>query len=147
MDGGKTFSPFSGDADVVVRMSYAGNSGDTLLYDTEMLSLNLTGPGGLMIRESPTRASTGRTTVQPLSGGGYAIGSFFDVFTEISLDGGASWSPAQDSAPMELTTDAQQVAPITAPTPLLPPPTDLYVSPQQYHILLQQGIVIRNSQA
>src|SRR5438067_3077839 len=28
----------------------------------------LTGPGGLMIRESPTRASTGRTTVQPLSG-------------------------------------------------------------------------------
>src|SRR5207248_1472856 len=52
MDGGKTFTPFSGDANVVVRMSYAGNSGDTQLYDTEMLSLNLTGPGGLMIRES-----------------------------------------------------------------------------------------------
>ena len=27
---------------------------------------------------------------------------------------------------------------------MLPPPTDLYVSPQLYHILLQNGIVIRN---
>src|SRR5207244_9975250 len=60
------------------------------------------------------------------------------------LDGGANWSPTSDSAPMLLQTDAQTVAPVTAPTPLLPPPTDLYVSPQLYHILLQNGIVIRN---
>ena len=45
---------------------------------------------------------------------------------------------------MELQADAQQVTPITVPTPLLPPPNDLYVSPQQYHLLLQQGIVLRN---
>jgi len=35
-------------------------------------------------------------------GGGYMIDSFFDVFTDISLDNGANWSPAQDAAHVEL---------------------------------------------
>src|SRR6185436_16766237 len=82
-DGGHTFIPIMGSADVTVRMAYAGNDGETQLYDTEMLALNLALPGGIMLRESPTRASTGRTTVRLQPGGGYSIGSFFDVFTEI----------------------------------------------------------------
>jgi hypothetical protein len=69
-----------------------GSPGD---YSTEMLALNLTAStpfGPLMIRESPTLASTGHTTLTPDSGG-YRIDSFFDVYTELSLDGGMSWMP------------------------------------------------------
>lgn len=67
--------------------------GDTTgTFDTEMLSMSLTG-GGVMIRESPTRASTGKTSIQDIGGGMYHIDSFFDVFTELSLDGGSTWIP------------------------------------------------------
>ncbi len=69
-------------------------------FDTEMLSMTLTTHtafGPLMIRESPTLPSRGQTSVCG-STGNYHIDSFFDVFTELSVDGGQSWSPAQPSA-------------------------------------------------
>ncbi|MCY2929832.1 MAG: PEP-CTERM sorting domain-containing protein [Planctomycetota bacterium] len=47
--------------------------------------------GAVMIRESPTRAG-GRFTATPIPGG-YMIDSFFDIYTEVSTDGGGSWSP------------------------------------------------------
>ncbi len=72
------------------------DSASTRFFDTEMLALSLTGTG-YMIRESPTKASTGKTTIQDLGGGQFQINSFFDVFTEISLDGGATWDTAQTS--------------------------------------------------
>jgi hypothetical protein len=66
------------------------------VFDTEMLMLDLSGGGAMpfMIRESPTLRSTGMTLIQELPGGGFAIDSFFDVFTELSLDGGQTWIPA-----------------------------------------------------
>jgi hypothetical protein len=79
-----------------------GGSGGT--YDTEMLSLDLTGlyqsSGGLapfMLRESPTLASVGQHMVTPAGDGTYFISSFFDVFTELSLDGGQTFYPASSS--------------------------------------------------
>ncbi len=69
-------------------------------YATEMLSLNLTGlPFGAQIRESPTLASTGNHSITDVPGG-YVIDSFFDVFTELSLDGGATWFPS--TGPMHI---------------------------------------------
>ncbi len=66
-------------------------------FQTEMLSLNLQGTvpglGAFMIRESPTKQSTGQVTIQQLPGGMFQIDSFFDVFTELSTDGGATWMP------------------------------------------------------
>ena len=66
-------------------------------FDTEMLSLNLQGTvpglGTFMIRESPTLQSTGHVTIAALPGGMFQIDSFFDVFTELSTDGGATWMP------------------------------------------------------
>jgi PEP-CTERM motif len=62
-------------------------------FDVEMLSMSLTG-GPLMIRESPTRASTGKTSITQIGPSLYHIDSFFDVFTELSLDGGATWMPS-----------------------------------------------------
>ena len=70
---------------------------DTRFFDTEMLSLNLTGgslPSGMMLRESPTRASAGKTSISPSAGGTHRISSFFDIFTELSMDGGQTWIPA-----------------------------------------------------
>jgi hypothetical protein len=81
-------------------------SHDTGTFDTEMLSMMLTGlgPGPMgppvMIRESPTRQSTGKTTLRDIGApgpgpgdDGYHIDSFFDVFTELSIDGGNTWIP------------------------------------------------------
>src|SRR2546422_272018 len=72
-------------------------SGSTRYYNTEMLQLDITGGGlgTIMIRESPTLASTGGTNITDLGGGMFQINSFFDIFTEISVDGGNTWT--QDS--------------------------------------------------
>ena len=66
-------------------------------FQTEMLALDLQGgslPPGVMIRESPTLQSLGQTTITAIGPGQYQIDSFFDVFTELSIDGGATWMPS-----------------------------------------------------
>src|SRR6185295_18490016 len=67
-----------------------------------------------------------------------------DIFTEISLDGGANWSPAVEAAEVELRPDVALITPIPAPTRLLPPRNDAYISPAQFHILTAQGIIIKD---
>jgi hypothetical protein len=71
------------------------------VINTEMLQLDISGgglPSGMRIRESPTLASLGKTTIlADTPSGPYHIDSFFDVFTELSLDGGQTWTPS-DSA-------------------------------------------------
>jgi hypothetical protein len=65
-------------------------------YDTEMIQIDASIDAGafgtLMIRESPTKASIGETDVK-YGSNDYYIDSFFDVFVEISLDGGQNWYP------------------------------------------------------
>jgi MYXO-CTERM domain-containing protein len=81
----------TGPVHTVVRNYTSGQLGT---FDTEILSMDLTGNIGgqpVMIRESPTRQSLGRTTVS--QGSNYIIDSFFDVWTELSLDGGITWLP------------------------------------------------------
>ena len=63
-------------------------------FATEMLQMNLTGSNfPVLVRESPTLPSFGQSTVQPVPGG-FRVDSFFDVFTELSLDGGQNWIPS-----------------------------------------------------
>ena len=76
-------------------------------FDTEMLSLNLSGgtlPAGMMLRESPSRASVGHADDTSLGGGQFKIDSFFDVFTELSLDGGVTWVPSNQPSRLLLGT-------------------------------------------
>lgn len=54
-------------------------------YETEMLDLRASFEG-IQLRESPTLRSSGRTTVTERPGG-VGIESFFDIFTELSLNG------------------------------------------------------------
>lgn len=88
--------PFLGMGPVqTIVFGKAGNV--TGSFDTEMLSMSLSGTtplGPFIIRESPTLASTGQTKITDIGGGLYQIESFFDVFTEISIDGGATWIPS-----------------------------------------------------
>jgi hypothetical protein len=68
-------------------------------FDTEMLQLNLQGNspfGPFKLRESPTKHSLGQHTIRQ-DPRGYRVSSFFDVFTEMSLDGGETWIPANRS--------------------------------------------------
>lgn len=87
------------DAPAQMTVQVTKNNGadpQTGSYQTEMLQLNIQGgnlPPGVMIRESPTLQSTGQTTIAH-NGTGYHIDSFFDIFTELSVDGGQTWSPS-----------------------------------------------------
>ncbi len=88
--------------DVFVEFSA---DGATRYFDTEMLSLDLvmsTPYGQMMIRESPTLQSMGHYSIRDLGNGMYHVDSFFDVFTELSLDGGQTWTPADGSTHFEL---------------------------------------------
>lgn len=72
-------------------------------FDTEILQLDISGgqlPAGLMIRESPTLASPGHTNYPAFQWlpGIFVVNSFFDVFTELSLDGGQTWTPGDGAA-------------------------------------------------
>ena len=90
--------PGTGGTQTIVFGKFGQTTGT---FQTEMLQLNLEGTvpglGGFMIRESPTKASTGQVTITDIGGGQYQIDSFFDVFTELSIDGGATWMVGSDS--------------------------------------------------
>ena len=110
-------------------------------YDTELVQLDIQGgtlPGPMRLRESPTLASTGKTAIQPTPSGGYIISSFFDVFTEISLDNGQTWSqPTNGPAHMHMAS--------TANTNTLPAKEANYVSPADWHAAYAQGIYLTNA--
>lgn len=80
----------------VDTVAYGRPPGGLGTFDTEMLQMSLSGNsplGPFMIRESPTLPSLGRTSITDIGGGMYHIDSFFDVFTELSVDGGSTWIP------------------------------------------------------
>ena len=86
---------------VVRTFGRANSTPQTGTFQTEMLSMDLSG-GGVLVRESPTLATTGQTTITDIGGGNFHIDSFFDVFTELSMDGGNNWIPSDTSTHMVL---------------------------------------------
>jgi hypothetical protein len=79
---------------------------DTRFFDAEILAIQMqpSTVGGVMIRESPTRQSLGKTFVRngPSLSRPFLVSSFFDVFIEVSLDGGKTWSGVQDGVHVQL---------------------------------------------
>src|SRR6185436_8365118 len=99
------------DIAMTISMSSTTSSSTDRYFDTEMLSMNVVGHGGgggggsggsIMFRESPTIRSTGKTYIRESPTLPNRTASFFDVFLEMSLDGGATWSPALKSMRLEL---------------------------------------------
>jgi len=73
-----------------------GAFGSSCVVSTEMVALSLQSVMNptILIRESPIFASHGRMTItSDGSGMGGTFDSFFDIFTDLSLDGGLSWHP------------------------------------------------------
>jgi hypothetical protein len=123
MDGGASSECVAFRGQVVYQITGGPVQGDTRFFDIETLSMNLGVPmRPLRLRESPTRASLGRLSVRQLPGGGYMMDSFFDVFTEISMDGGQTWVPGDAAWLMELL--GYDVGPFAAPN--LPPAMGSY---------------------
>jgi hypothetical protein len=102
-----------------VETEVFGKTGNTTgSFQTEMLQLNLTG-GGIMVRESPTLQSLGQTTITDLGGGSFKIDSFFDIFTELSMDGGQTWTPATGLERVELVHEPGSLVLLVAGLALL----------------------------
>ncbi|MCP3982091.1 MAG: hypothetical protein GY716_22525 [bacterium] len=75
----------------VTIVTYGKTGNTTGTFQTEILSMSLSGLAGgipVEIRESPSLVSPGQTTITDLGGGLWQIDSFFDVFTELSINGG-----------------------------------------------------------
>jgi len=106
MDGGKTFADGSVRIMSTVMAQQTMVDSDTRFFDAEILALQMqpSTAGGVMIRESPTRQSLGKTFVRngPSLSRPFLVSSFFDVFIEVSLDGGQTWSGVQDPVQVEL---------------------------------------------
>jgi hypothetical protein len=94
-DGGTTWMPATTPARVTQQSVLLPMPAQPVTFDTEMLQLDLMGslPGNVMLRESPAQSSLGRTEIASQPGGTSSIDSFFDVFFEISIDGGTTWTP------------------------------------------------------
>lgn len=93
--------------DVFADLSVDPGTGDQIrTFNTEMLQLDLAGgdaTGSYMLRESPTKVSTGKTQIRESPTlGVFHIDSFFDVFTELSIDGGQTWIPADGALRIEV---------------------------------------------
>jgi len=78
----------------------SGSGTDSRVYDLEISNFLLIDTS-YILRESPTIESLGQTSIDIFTGG-YRIDSFFDVFTELSLDGGATWYPSD--GPVQMTS-------------------------------------------
>jgi hypothetical protein len=92
----------SGPVRVVVGRKGGATTGS---WDTEILSMSLSdnvGGVSLEVRESPSRQSPGETRVDDLGGGLFEIDSFFDVFTELSVDGGPFMPQGNKATRMDL---------------------------------------------
>jgi len=85
-------------------------------FAAEIVSIELqgvvSGVGTILLRESPSQSSEGRTAITDIGGGYYRIDSYFDVFTELSLDAGQTWLDGTDSTRMTLVPK-QIPAPVT----------------------------------
>lgn len=107
LDGGATWTPKVAPATGRTQQVPTTPPGSNpRLFDTEMLLLDLHGgtlPPGVRMRESPSRLSPGHETLEDLGGGSFRVTSFFDVFFELSVDNGVTWSPASNTYHVTLT--------------------------------------------
>jgi hypothetical protein len=103
-------------------LTLAKGSSATGTFDTEMVSMSLSGDVGgvtIDIRESPSKASEGKTKVDDLGGGQFEIDSFFDVFVELSIDGGPFQQQTNEPLRMELVPEPAGWVVMLAALPLL----------------------------
>jgi hypothetical protein len=101
-DGGVSYALFgASSAHFLFHLNTTAMNGNDMDMQTELLQMDLTTYQGYQLRESPTLASTGQCHAMSTGGGNFQITGFFDVFVELSTDGGQTWTPG--SAPEHIT--------------------------------------------
>ena len=94
-----------------LRVTPGTHTATTGTFQTEILSMDLsglTGPVRIDPTIDPIRMSTGHVTVLKREDGEFHIDSFFDVFTELSLDNGTTWMPSAGSTPLMASYDTPE---------------------------------------
>jgi len=92
----------------------------TGIFATEMTDLQLhSADNSVLVRESPTQSSNGETSVTDNGNGQYRIESFFDVFTELSLDNGQTWVAAESDERVTLMPEPASLAALATGSLLL----------------------------
>jgi hypothetical protein len=102
--------PIFGTAAVTVNLVVASDSGGVETLNTQMTGLNIQFSNGALGRIDPTTPSTGQTTITNLGNGNFQISSFFDIFTDLSLDGGTTWITGNGPGPGGSTVMTLQAA-------------------------------------
>ena len=93
--------------DVFFDITVPDNDGITGTFQAEIVEMSLDGNAGghtVQIRESPSLESTGQTTMTDLGDDTFQVESFFDVFTELSVDGG-EWVAAEGPVRLNLVPE------------------------------------------
>lgn len=145
-DGGTTFSGVWAHARASVLVRHNRDDGGVRWFDTEMLQLDVFGgrlPAMLLIRESPSLPSPGVCSVRA-GGSGYMMDSFFDIFTEISINNGFTWRVATTPAHAALRTDSSTTPPVPVPTRLLFPSPESFGMRHGGETRYAGGLVIRD---
>ena len=94
---------------MVERITFGERRGSVQVLDTEFIALDLQGaslPQGVLVRESPRLGSFGRTTITTLERSRSRIESVYDVWLELSTDGGRSWHAAEAAVRMSIAPAA-----------------------------------------
>jgi len=79
-------------------------------FATELLAIEFTGadfPPHVSIRESAARRSAGTMTIDPDNKGGYRIRSLYQVWLDITVDGGRTWHQANNAVAMRLAPESR----------------------------------------
>lgn len=102
------------DVSYSMEVTPVSSTPDEAQFDIEVVSMALTGFHpvplngggtinlGLQLLEGQPAVADGHVTVLKLGGGGFAVDSFFDVFVELSVDGGSSYHPSQEASQLRL---------------------------------------------
>jgi len=113
-DGGATWaSSHTVGSPLEMEMSNVGGGGGGGILYTGVVKWFNDKKGFYTIRESPTLVSSAEMEVRNNPGGGYMIDSFFDIFTEISVDDGLSWVPSSGPVHMEGTPEPATLSLLT----------------------------------
>jgi hypothetical protein len=90
------------------RVTVRESRGGTLRYATELTAVEFEGadfPDGVRVRESPQRRSAGTASIARQRQGGFRIEASYQVWLELSLDGGRSWHVADNAVGMKLVPE------------------------------------------
>ena len=107
LDGGAHWTPTFATGDMQAGFGLTSPTGaNPRIYQTLILALDIDVPGTVstppMFIRIASGNSSGETQITALDGGQFRIDSFFDVFTELTLDGGRTFAAASQPARMVL---------------------------------------------